>query len=75
MSLSEFLQRIDRTDLPKNEKQWFPKWLAGYASHHQLNDVEPIPLESDLVLSFLRSFRDTRHPAWRRLQAAHALEH
>jgi hypothetical protein len=32
-------------------------------------------LESDLVLSFLRSLRDTRHPAWRRLQAARALEH
>jgi hypothetical protein len=33
-----------------------------------------IPVEYDLVIGFLRSLRDSRVQAWRRLQAARAIE-
>ncbi len=73
MSLSEYLRRLDSARLPKNEREWFPKWLAGYIQHHRLPD-DQVPVEEALVLSFLRSLRDSNVPAWRRLQAARALE-
>jgi len=72
MSIAEFLQQLDDKRFSKNEQKWFPRWLAGYAQHHQLNQNH-IPIKTPLVLSFLRSLRDANIPPWRRLQAAQAL--
>lgn len=73
MTQADFLRQLDSTQFLKNERQWFPKWLSGYTQHHQLGDRQ-IPIEESLVFSFLRSLRDSNIPAWRRLQAAKALE-
>ena len=73
MSLGEFLRRLDSAPFSNHERKWFPKWLAGYTQHHRFNDDQS-PIEKSLVISFLRSLRDSRLPAWRRLQAARALE-
>ena len=72
MSMAEFLQQLDDQRFSKDERKWFPKWLAGYAQHHQLNQNH-LPIRTPLVLSFLRSLRDANIPPWRRLQAAQAL--
>ena len=72
MSLAEFLRQIDSARLTKNERKWFPKWLSGYIQHNRLSENQ-IPINESIVLSFLRSLRDTNIPAWRRLQAAKAL--
>jgi hypothetical protein len=73
MSLAEFLRRLDSAKVSKNDHKWFPKWLAGYAQFHRFHDSS-VSIETSLVLSFLRSLRDSRIPAWRRLQATRALE-
>ena len=67
MSLAEFLRRLDLAQLSDNDRKWFPKWLAGYTQHHRLSD-QHIPIEESLVLSFLRSLRDSRRSSscrWR----------
>ena len=65
-------------NFPANELEWFPKWVAGYAAHRS---VKPrigsggiFPVQYDLVVDYLRNLRDSHVEAWRRLQAARALE-
>ncbi|MGI9473609.1 MAG: integron integrase [Rubripirellula sp.] len=74
MSLAEFTRRIQRSDLRDADQSWLPKWMSGYIDHHRFDDSQRIPIEKNLVLSFLRSLRDSNLPAWRRLQAARSLE-
>lgn len=73
MSLAEFLRQLDSNRFSNNERRWFPKWLSGYLQHHQLGENK-IPISESLVISFLRSLRDSNIPAWRRLQASQALQ-
>jgi integron integrase len=74
MSMAEYLRRLQQTQLCKADRTWFPKWMAGYVDHHRLPETELIKVELELVLSFLRSLRDSNLPAWRRLQATRAIE-
>ncbi len=75
MSMDLFVGRLARvSQLTSAEKQWFPKWLDGYARFGKLNMEQPIRLDQETVIGFLRSLRDNRVPAWRRLQAARSLE-
>ena len=78
MSLDRYRQSLALLNLRPNEIQWFPKWLGAYAGDHQVKrQIAPgddIPVEWDLVIGFLRNLRDNQVQAWRRLQAARAIE-
>lgn len=74
MSLCRFQQRIRVASLSKAEAVWFPRWLDGYRQHCRLDDQTTLPITETLVIGFLRSLRDNRVAAWRRLQAARAIE-
>lgn len=74
MSLSEFTRRLDRFGVSQAERKWFPKWLEGYAQHWHIDREQRMPVQDELVIGFLRSLRDNRIAAWRRLQAARAIE-
>lgn len=78
MSLERFRQALAVMNVAANEKEWFPKWVAGYAARSdvksQIGADGLIPVTRDLVIGFLRSLRDRQIPAWRRLQAARAIE-
>ena len=74
MSLAEFQQKIARLGLSKQDGEWFPKWLSGYAQHLEVDPESRLPIEQERVIGFLRALRDREVPAWRRQQAARALE-
>ncbi len=74
MSLERFRQRIRAASLRDAERQWFPRWLDGYRQHCGCNASHDLPINEALVIGFLRSLRDNQIPAWRRLQAARAIE-
>jgi hypothetical protein len=65
-------------NLPAADKEWFPKWVHGYAVfpmvRQHMRNGGTIPVKDDLVIGFLRSLRDSKVQAWRRLQAARAIE-
>ena len=62
-------------NLKDGDRVWLPKWLADYAKFHALNDSDKnIEVTEERVLAYLRSLRDTNVPAWRRLQAANAID-
>jgi hypothetical protein len=73
-SLPRFQQRIRAASLTKAEQVWFPRWIDGYRQHCQLDAGIDLPITETLVIGFLRSLRDNRVAAWRRLQAARAIE-
>lgn len=74
MSLNRFQQRIRAASLRKAEQEWFPKWIDGYRQHCRKDADQDLPVTESLVIGFLRSLRDNRIAAWRRLQAARAIE-
>jgi len=74
MSLTRFRKRIRGTLLSKAEQTWFPKWIDGYRQHCRADPDQDLPVNETLVIAFLRSLRDNRIVAWRRLQAARAIE-
>ena len=73
MSLQRFQQRIRATSLNKAEQIWFPRWVDGYRQHCRMEADQDLPVTETLVIGFLRSLRDNRVEAWRRLQAARAI--
>ena len=74
MSLTLFQRRIRGASLGKAERTWFPKWIDGYRRHCRMELDQDLPVTESLVIGFLRSLRDNRIAAWRRLQAARAIE-
>lgn len=78
MSLQLFQRAVRCMHLKENDREWFPKWMDGYSRHHQqpanLQEHERMAFSRELVIGFLQSLRDRQVPAWRRLQAALAME-
>ena len=74
LSLTLFQRRIRGASLGKAEQTWFPKWIDGYRRHCRFEPDQDLPVNESLVIGFLRSLRDNRITAWRRLQAARAIE-
>ena len=78
MSVERFRSCLTLMNLPAADLEWFPKWVHGYAAfpmvRQQMESGGQIPVQHDLVIGFLRSLRDSDVQAWRRLQAARAIE-
>ena len=80
MVMECFLVRLRATELTDADREWFPRWMDGYAQfvHRQCpqwnRDDTAVPVTMELLIEFLKSLRDSRVPAWRRLQASRAIE-
>ena len=74
MSLQSFLRRLRAVSLTKADAEWFPKWVDAFRKHCHLDEAAKLPVDESHVVGFLRSLRDSRVAAWRRLQAARAIE-
>jgi len=74
MSANKFTVLCRSQKMPKNDAQWFPRWLFRYASSQQKSRVQPLVVTLPVVIRFLRSLRDNGVPAWQRLQATKAIE-
>ena len=79
MSFVRFRQALAVMNLSEKEVTWYPKWVEGYAGFHGVRpaweqETGELPLDRELLIAYLRSLRDSGVPAWRRHQAARALE-
>ena len=81
LRMAEFLSLYKRCiavkKLSDNSAKWFPKWFESYVRFHRFHtkeSVEKIPVTEDLLIGFLKHLRDSKVPAWQRLQAAQAIE-
>ncbi|MCC9600083.1 integron integrase [Stieleria sp. JC731] len=68
-------------NLNDSDAKWFPKWFAAYYSFPPVSRARSknpgsrnAPVTEELVIEFLKDLKNHRQPAWRRLQAARALE-
>lgn len=74
MSVARFGRRLKLVDVRDSERTWFPRWLDGYVRFHRLDADRQLEVSESLVVGFLRSLRDNSYPAWKRCQAARAIE-
>jgi integron integrase len=74
MSANQFTSLCRSLTLPKNDAEWFPRWLFRYASSQQKSRSQPLAVTQPAVIRFLRSLRDHGVPAWQRLQATKAID-
>ncbi len=74
MSLARFKRKLKLVDVHDADRQWFPKWIDGYVRFHSLDPDRQMEVTESMVIQFLQSLRDNRYPAWRRGQAARAIE-
>ena len=75
MTVASFRRCVALKTVKDGEREWLPKWLSSYAKFHGV-EGEDTQLEMDeaRVIAFLRSLRDRKVEAWRRLQATRAME-
>ena len=73
MSIAKFRHQLASEPFAPADKEWFPRWMQRFAESlgspgGDLTVTEP------QVIAFLRSLRDSKTPAWQRLQAVRAVE-
>jgi integron integrase len=73
VTLSRFKHVLRDAQVSKNDAEWFPRWVARYASGKTI-DKGRIPLTLDLVVAFSKSLLESGIPAWQRLQGVRAVE-
>ena len=75
MTVASFRRCVALKKLKDGDRQWLPKWLSAYAKFHGVKS-EDVQLDMDeaRAIAFLRSLRDRKVEAWRRLQAMRAME-
>ncbi len=71
MSVQKFCGLLAGAKLNEADRKWFPRWIRSYASSLKISKGELRVTEAD-VIDFSKSLRDTKTPAWLRLQAVRA---
>jgi len=73
VSVQKFCGLLAGAKLNEADRKWFPRWIRSYASSLKISKGELRVTEAD-VIDFSKSLRDTKTPAWQRLQAVRAIE-
>ncbi len=74
MSVRLFRDRARQVIGHEQDRIWFPRQVGAFARFLDLDDSQPIPIEEESVIRYLRSLLDAGRPAWQRLQFVRALE-
>jgi len=74
MSVSKVAKALRASRLRRNDRTWFERWISWYAGYCGAKYEQPIPVERDLVIGFLRKQKGMGKATWQRLQAARAIE-
>ena len=74
LSLKQFEKELAVAEYRSDDKTWFPKWVARYASVTEQSKTETFNVSVDLAIKFSRSLLENGCPAWQRLQAVRAVE-
>lgn len=73
MSLQAYRAALSASEIGKNDRQWFPRWVMRY--HEGLGQPQgQLPVTAEQVEKFLKSLVRSKTPAWQRLQAVRAIE-
>lgn len=73
MSLQVYRAALAASEIGKNDRQWFPRWVMRY--HEELGQPPgQLPVTTERVETFLKSLVRSKTPAWQRLQALRAIE-
>lgn len=72
MNISHFEQMLSTADVSRNNKTWFPKWIARF-NDELPGGIQGRGIQRDDVIEFLIKLRDRRQWAWQRLQAVEAI--
>lgn len=73
MSVEAFRVAVKVHVQNKNDKTWFPRWLARYAERKETTGGL-LPVTRDLVVAFSKELLQSGTRAWQRLQAVRAIE-
>lgn len=74
MSLEDFEKELAAASYRDNDKRWFPKWFARYASATHQNKTTALKVTPELVIEFSKALLRNGTHAWQRLQAVRAVE-
>jgi integron integrase len=74
VSIKQFEKELAVAAYRSDDKTWFPKWIARYASATKQSRTEVLVVSVDRVVSFSKSLLNNGSPAWQRLQAVRAVE-
>jgi len=74
MSVNSYRKLVFHQKLTDLETEWFPRWVARYASFAGLGDDSVLPVSNEKVIEFLQSLLGRRVLARNRLQAVEAIE-
>ena len=73
MSISEFHQRLGRSQAHPSDLRWMPRWMEQFEVKAKKSGDGKLDVTNESVLQFLQNLRDLGAPAWPRLQAARSL--
>lgn len=73
MSIERFRRQLASEPFAPADKEWFPRWVHRFAEFLG-NPPGDLTVTEPQVIAFLRSLRDSKTPAWQRLQAVRAVE-
>lgn len=74
MSVLQMKRAVSAGTFRSNDKVWFPRWVEKYAAFHGQRPDRKLVVDRQRVVDFLVSLKSSGAAAWRRLQAARALE-
>ena len=74
MSVEEFRRRIARSGVQKSDGKWLTIWIEKYAQFHHVDVDQPLDVNAELAIAFLKSMKSRSTPAWQRLQAIRAIQ-
>lgn len=74
MSLLQLKRAVGAGTFRSNDKVWFPRWVEKYAAFHKQRPDRRLTIGRQQVVDFLISLKTSGAAAWRRLQAARALD-
>ena len=75
MSIAKFASLLESAKLRKNNRIWFARWVDAYRRSCRVGPNDPIPVQRESVIAFLRGQKAKGRKAWQRLQIVKATEY
>jgi len=75
MSIAKFASLLKSAKLRKNNRIWFARWVDAYRRSCRVGPNDPIPVQRESVIAFLRGQKAKGRKAWQRLQIVKATEY
>ncbi len=64
MSRARFVSVLKSARLRENDRVWFARWLDAYGKSCGVGPNEPVPVDRDCLIAFLRQQKAKGRKAW-----------